>query len=158
MVANVSSNLTRRWPAGSYLTMNETTEPMRIPESKVRVALAVLTPPMLLGMALLTLAVQSPLPVPIVFGILGTLLGTVVIFDYPIAIELNDNGLVRICLLRHHRLSWDDIAAIVKPRRRGLVLVTNRRKRHVLIDRILEPDERLRLLSEGERRGIQMGL
>jgi hypothetical protein len=96
--------------------------------------------------------------VPIVFGILGTLLGTVVIFDYPIAIELNDNGLVRICLLRHHRLSWDDIAAIVKPRRRGLVLVTNRRKRHVLIDRILEPDERLRLLSEGERRGIQMGL
>lgn len=157
-MANVSSNLTRRWPAGSYLMMNETTEPMRIPESKVRVALAVLTPPMLLGMALLTLAVQSPLPVPIVFGILGTLLGTVVIFDYPIAIELNDNGLVRICLLRHHRLSWDDIAAIVKPRRRGLVLVTNRRKRHVLIDRILEPDERLRLLSEGERRGIQMGL
>ena len=157
-MANVSSNLTRRWPAGSYLMMNETTEPMRIPESKVRVALAVLTPPMLLGMALLTLAVQSPLPVPIVFGILGTLLGAVVIFDYPIAIELNDNGLVRICLLRHHRLSWDDIAAIVKPRRRGLVLVTNRRKRHVLIDRILEPDERLRLLSEGERRGIQMGL
>ena len=157
-MANVSSNLTRRWPAGSYLMMNETTEPMRIPESKVRVALAVLTPPMLLGMALLTLAVQSPLPVPIVFGILGTLLGAVVIFDYPIAIELNDNGLVRICLLRHHRLSWDDIAAIVKPRRRGLVLVTNSRKRHVLIDRILEPDERLRLLSEGERRGIQMGL
>jgi hypothetical protein len=138
--------------------MNETTEPMRIPESKVRVALAVLTPPMLLGMALLTLAVQSPLPVPIVFGILGTLLGAVVIFDYPIAIELNDNGLVRICLLRHHRLSWDDISAIVKPRRRGLVLVTNRRKRHVLIDLILEPDERLWLLSEGERRGIQMGL
>lgn len=142
----------------SYLTMNETTEPMRIPESKVRVALAVLTPPMLLGMALLTLAVQSPLPVPIVFGTLGTLLSMVVIFDYPIAIELNDIGLVRICLLRHHRLSWDDIAAIVKPRRRGLVLVTNRRKRHVLIDRILEPDERLRLLAEGERRGIQMGL
>ena len=138
--------------------MNETTEPLRIPESKVRVTLAVLTPPMLLGMALLTLAVQSPMPVPVVFGILGTILGAVVVFDYPIALELNDDGLVRICLLRHHRLSWDDIAAIVKPRRRGLVLVTNRRKRHVLIDRILEPDERLRLLSEGERRGIQMGL
>ena len=138
--------------------MNETTEPLRIPESKVRIALAVLTPPMLLGMALLTLAVQSPVPVPIVFGVLGTLLGAVVILDYPIAIELNDNGLVRICLLRHHRLGWDDIAAIIKPRRRGLVLVTNNRKRHVLIDRILEPDERQRLLSEGERRGIQMGL
>lgn len=138
--------------------MNETTEPLRIPESKVRVTLAVLTPPMLLGMALLTLAVQSPMPVPVVFGILGTILGAVVVFDYPIALELNDDGLVRICLLRHHRLNWDDIAAIIKPRRRGLVLVTNKRKRHVLIDRILEPDERLRLLSEGERRGIQMGL
>lgn len=138
--------------------MRETTEPMRIPESKVRVALAVLTPPMLLGMALLTLAVQSPLPVPIVFGTLGTLLGTVVIFDYPIAIEVNDTGLVRVCLLRHHRLNWGDIAAIVKPGRRGLVLVTNKRKRHVMIDRILEPAERQRLLSEGERHGIQMGL
>lgn len=138
--------------------MNETIEPMRIPESKVRVALAVLTPPMLLGMAMLTLAVESPMPVPIVFGLLGTLLGTVVIFDYPIAVELNEAGVVRVCLLRHHRLQWDDIAAIVKPRRRGLVLVTNNRKRHVLIDRILEPGERQRLLSEGESRGIQMGL
>lgn len=157
-MADDASNLTYGGPTGSYLTMTETTEPMRIPESKVRVALAVLTPPMLLGMGLLTLAVQSPIPVPIVFGILGTLLGIVVTFDYPIAIELNDKGLVRICLLRHHRLGWDDIAAIVKPRRRGLVLVTNKRKRHVLIDRILEPEERQRLLSEGESRGIQMGL
>ncbi len=138
--------------------MRETTEPMRIPESKVRVALAVLTPPMLLGMALLTLAVQSPIAVPVVFGILGTLLGAVVIFDYPIAIEVNETGLIRICLLRHQRLKWEDIAAIVKPRRRGLVLVTNKRKRHVLIDRILESAERQRLLSEGERHGIQIGL
>lgn len=138
--------------------MDKKTEPMRIAESKIRVALAVLTPPMLLGMALLTLAVQSPVPVPVVFGILGTVLGAVVIFDYPIAIEVNDMGIVRVCLLRHHRLSWDEIAAIIKPRRRGLVLVTNSRKRHVLIDRILEPDERKRLLSEGETRGFQVGL
>lgn len=138
--------------------MNQTTEPIRIPESKIRVTLAVVTPPLLLGMALLTLAVESPLAVPVVFGILGTLLGTVVIFDYPLAIELNETGLVRVCLLRHHRLSWDDIAAIVKPRRRGLVLVTTKRKRHVLIDRILEPDERTRLMSEAERHGIQIGI
>lgn len=138
--------------------MDETTEPLRIPESKARVALAVLTPPMLLAMALLTLSVESPITVPLVFGILGTLLGAVVILDYPIAVEVNETGLVRICLLRHHRLSWDEISAIVKPRRKGLVLVTNRRKRHVLIDRILEPEERQRLLSEGESRGIQMGL
>ncbi len=138
--------------------MDTTTEPLRIPESKVRVALAVLTPPMLIGMGLLTLSVQSPMPVPIVFGILGTLLGTVVILDFPFAIEVNETGLVRVCLLRHHRIGWDEISAIVKPRRKGLVLVTNRRKRHVLIDRILKPEERQRLLSEGESRGIEMGL
>ncbi|MEX1037422.1 MAG: hypothetical protein WDZ96_01040 [Acidimicrobiia bacterium] len=138
--------------------MNQTTEPMRIPESKIRVTLALVTPPLLLGMALLTLAVESPLPVPVVFGILGTLLGTVVIFDYPLAVELNETGLVRVCLLRHHRLGWDDIAAIVKPRRRGLVLVTKKRKRHVLIDRILDPEERTQLMSEAERHGIQIGI
>ncbi|CAN5822787.1 hypothetical protein BH23ACT4_BH23ACT4_11380 [soil metagenome] len=147
-----------RLAAGEIPDVDTTTEPLRIPESKVRVALAVLTPPMLLGMGLLTISVQSPTPVPLVFGILGTLLGAVVILDYPIAIEVNDAGVVRICLLRHHRLSWDEISAIVKPRRKGLVLVTNRRKRHVLIDRILEPEERQRLLSEGEGRGVQMGI
>jgi hypothetical protein len=39
-----------------------------------------------------------------------------------------------------------------------LVLVTTNRKRHVLIDRILDPDERNRLLEEGERHGLQIGI
>jgi hypothetical protein len=138
--------------------MDKTTEPMRISESRVRVVLALATPPLLMAMALLTLAVGSPIGVPIVFGALGTLLGAVVIFDFPLAIEVNTNGLVRVCLLRHHSLSWEEVAAIVKPRRRGLVLVTTGRKRHVLIDRILDPDERNRLLEEGERHDIQIGV
>lgn len=138
--------------------MDKTTEPMRISESALRVILALATPPLLLAMALLTLTVGSPIAVPIVFGALGTLLGAVVVFDYPLAVEVNANGLVRVCLLRHHSVSWEDIAAIVKPRRRGLVLVTTSRKRHVLVDRILDPDERNRLLAEGERHDIQIGL
>jgi hypothetical protein len=131
---------------------------MRISESTVRVILALATPPLLLVMALLTLSVGSPIAVPIVFGALGTLLGAVVVFDFPLAVEVNANGLVRVCLLRHHSLSWEEIAAIVKPRRRGLVLVTTNRKRHVLVDRILDPEERNRLLAEGERHDIQIGL
>jgi hypothetical protein len=39
-----------------------------------------------------------------------------------------------------------------------LVLVTTNRKRHVLVDRILDPEERNRLLAEGERHDIQIGL
>ncbi|HUF95324.1 MAG TPA: hypothetical protein VMO52_04505 [Acidimicrobiia bacterium] len=138
--------------------MEKPTEPMRISESTVRVILALATPPLLLAMALLTLSVGSPIAVPIVFGALGTLLGAVVVFDFPLAVEVNANGLVRVCLLRHHSLSWEEIAAIVKPRRRGLVLVTTNRKRHVLVDRILDPEERNRLLAEGERHDIQIGL
>jgi len=138
--------------------MEKPTEPMRISESTVRVILALATPPLLLVMALLTLSVGSPMAVPIVFGALGTLLGAVVVFDFPLAVEVNANGLVRVCLLRHHSLSWEEIAAIVKPRRRGLVLVTTNRKRHVLVDRILDPEERNRLLAEGERHDIQIGL
>lgn len=138
--------------------MDKTTEPMRISESAIRVILALATPPLLLAMALLTLSVGSPIAVPVVFGALGTLLGAVVVFDFPLAIEVNANGLVRVCLLRRHSISWEEIAAIVKPRRRGLVLVTTNRKRHVLVDRILDPDERNRLLDEGERHDIQIGL
>jgi hypothetical protein len=138
--------------------MEKPTELMRISESTVRVILALATPPLLLVMALLTLSVGSPIAVPIVFGALGTLLGAVVVFDFPLAVEVNANGLVRVCLLRHHSLSWEEIAAIVKPRRRGLVLVTTNRKRHVLVDRILDPEERNRLLAEGERHDIQIGL
>jgi hypothetical protein len=138
--------------------MEETTEPLRISESTIRVVLALTTPPLLLAMALLTLAVGSPIAVPIVFGVLGTLLGSVVVFDYPLAIEVDEKGLVRVCLLRHHSLPWEEIGAIVKPRRRGLVLVTTDRKRHVLVDRILDPDERNRLLSEGERHDVEIGI
>ncbi|REK25145.1 MAG: hypothetical protein DWQ40_00965 [Actinobacteria bacterium] len=138
--------------------MQQKMETIRIPESRVRVTLAILTPPLLLGMALLTLAVESPIAVPIVFGILGTLLGIVVIFDFPLAVDLTDLGLVRVCLARRHQVRWENVAAIIKPKRRGLVLVTTARKRHVLIDRILEPSERTALMSIGDEHDIQVEL
>lgn len=138
--------------------MTEASEQIRIPESRMRVTLALITPPLLLGMALLTLSVGSPTAVPIVFGVLGTILGMVVAFDFPIAIDLSDSGLVRVCLLRHQAIAWEQIAAIIKPRRRGLVLVTTKRKRHVLVDRLLDPNERTALMSFGERHGAQVEL
>jgi hypothetical protein len=101
---------------------------MRIWESKIRIALAIATPPLLLGMALLTLAVDSPIAVPIVFGALGTILGLLVLFDFPLAIESGANDLTRVCLLRHHRIPYQEINVIIKPRRRGLILIKNDRK------------------------------
>jgi hypothetical protein len=119
---------------------------------------ATITPPMMLGMALLTLAVDSPAAVPITFGLIGTFLGVIVLFDFPIAVDLAEDYLVRVCFLRHQRIPWDDVGAIIKPRRRGLVLVTTRRKRHVLVDRILEPEERRALIQKGEDHGFQVEL
>ena len=129
---------------------------MRINESKVRVILALLTPPMLIGMALLTLAVESPVAVPITFGVLGALLGIVVLFDFPLAIDVSTESLDRLCLIRRQSLPWETVGAIIKPKRRGLVLVTTKRKRHVLIDRILEPAERRHIIDIGESHGVQV--
>lgn len=129
---------------------------MRIRESKLRVILAVVTPPLLLGMALLTLAVDSPIAVPITFGILGTYLAITVLFDFPLALRIDESGLERVSLLRRHTVPWDEVGAIVKPRRRGLLLVTTARKKFVLIDRILEADERNLLLNMGEAHGFQV--
>jgi hypothetical protein len=129
---------------------------VRIPESRVRVVLALLTPPLMLGMALLTLAVDSHISVPIVFGLLGTFLAVVVLFDFPLALNVGDDGLTRVCLLRHHVVPWDQVGAIIKPRRRGLVLVTVDRKRHVLVDKILDSQERKVLLDVGEEHDFQV--
>lgn len=129
---------------------------MLIRESKIRVALALATPPLLLGMALLTLFVDSPIAVPIMFGLLGTFLGLTVLFDFPLALQLNESDLERISLLRRHRVAWDDVGAIIKPRRRGLIMVTTARKRYVLIDRILEADERRLIMNKGETHGFQV--
>jgi hypothetical protein len=131
---------------------------MQINESKVRVTLAVLTPPLLLGMAILTLAVDSPIAVPITFGILGTFLGVTVLFDFPLALVVNESNLERVSLLRRHSVPWDDVGAIVKPRRRGLILVTTARKRYVLIDRILEADERNVIMNKADIHGFQVDI
>lgn len=131
---------------------------MRIPESKIRVVLALITPPLLIGMAVLTLIVESPLAVPIVFGGLGTVLAAIVIFDFPLAVETDDTGLTRICLMRHPTVPYRDISVIIKPRRRGLLLIKTSRKRSVLIDRILEADERKHLIDLGEKHGFQVEL
>lgn len=129
---------------------------MRIPESKIRVSLAVVTPPLLLGLAILTLSVDSPIAVPIVFGTLGTILAVIVLFDFPIALQTSDDGLTRICLLRHHRVAWRDISIIIKPRRRGLIMIKTNRKRYVLIDRVLEGSERTHLMDLSDRHGFQV--
>jgi hypothetical protein len=89
---------------------------------------------------------------------LGTILAVVVLFDFPLAIATDETGLTRVCLVRHQLVPFREISVIIKPRRRGLLLIRTNRKRAVLIDRILEADERKHLIDLGETHGFQVEL
>jgi hypothetical protein len=59
-------------------------------------------------------------------------------------------------MLRRQLVTWDDIAAIVQPRNRGLVVVTEDRKRHILLDRFLQAGELDLLRAQAQMRDIQI--
>jgi hypothetical protein len=65
----------------------------------------------------------------------------VAVFDFASAVELDAEGIRRVCLLRRQLLPWGEITGIVQPRKRGLVVITDDRKRHILIDRMIGEDE-----------------
>jgi hypothetical protein len=84
----------------------------------------------------------------LVAGVVATL---IVLFDYPIAVTFDADGLTRRTLLRRQRLRWSAIDQLSRSRpgvvagvRRlshgGLVAVIGRR-RYMLVDRCESPDE-----------------
>lgn len=127
---------------------------MRLAESKLRVALSLATPPLLLLIAWGALAVEAPLLVTALLAGLAALLGYVAAFDFPTAIEVDGRGIHRLCVLRRQVLKWDDIVGIVQPRKRGLVLVTKDRKRRILLDRALEEGELDLLRTQARLRNV----
>lgn len=129
---------------------------MRIPESRFRVILSMAAPPSLLVLVWGAWEVDAAWPVTAILAVLAVLLGYVILFDFPVALELDESGVHRACLLRRHTVPWDAIAAIVQPRRRGLLLITEDRKRHSLLDRRLDDDELDLLRDEAEMRGVRV--
>ncbi|MGH8914407.1 MAG: hypothetical protein ACRDZM_07825 [Acidimicrobiia bacterium] len=138
--------------------MQRETARLTLRESRVRVALAIVTPPLLLLLALGSWAVEAPLALTAILAGLTALLGYVVAFDFPLAIEIDGEGIHHACLLRRRLSRWDDITAIVQPRKRGLVLVTNDRKRRILLDRALDEPELDQLRTVARSREIDFDL
>lgn len=128
---------------------------MKIKESGWRVAFSVASPVLLALFAWGALAVDAPLLISLLLAGLAVALGYVALYDFAIAVELGDEGILRRCMLRRQLISWDEAAAVAKPRKRGLLLVTNERKRLVLVDRALEESELERLRAELQRRGVR---
>lgn len=128
---------------------------MKIQESGWRVAFSVASPVLLALFAWGALAVDAPLLISLLLAGLAVALGYVALYDFAIAVELGDEGIVRRCMLRRQLIRWDEAAAVAKPRKRGLLLVTQERKRLILVDRALEEGELERLRAELQGRGVR---
>ncbi len=128
---------------------------MTIHESGWRVAFSVASPVLLALFAWGALAVDAPLLISLLLVGLAVALGYVALYDFALAVELGEEGILRRCLLRRQLIGWDETAAVAKPRKRGLMLVTNARKRLILVDRALDESELERLRAELLRRGVR---
>lgn len=129
---------------------------LRLSESRLRIALSVATPPLLLAAAWGSWAVDASVFLTALLALLTAGLGYVAAFDFPIAVDVDSSGIHRICLLRRQLVAWDDIAAIVQPRNRGLIVVTEDRKRHILLDRFLEAGELDLLRAQAQLRDVKI--
>jgi hypothetical protein len=128
---------------------------LTLDEARWRVFLSLATPPLLVGMATLAYVVEAPVLFSLVLAVLALFLGYVALFDYARAVEIDEEGVSRICVLRRERIPWTEIAAIVQSGRRGLVLVTRHRKRRVLLDRGLIGTEHERLRAQTRIHGVE---
>lgn len=87
---------------------------LRIKESKLRSPLSVATPPLLLIMGLGVAGVDGPLLVVLICVFLATVLGYVMLWDFPLSIDVDERGIQRNCLLRRDLLQWDDLEGITR--------------------------------------------
>lgn len=120
--------------------------------SRWRLVLQASAPVVLFGLAALGLDDGSS-PVVLVLLVLGALSAGVVLLDLPLRSEFDGDGVVRVCVLRRHRVPWDQVIALERSagaptrwgrggdrpagpaRSRGLVARTGRRRLHLLVDR-----------------------
>jgi hypothetical protein len=78
---------------------------------------------LLLGGAAASGAGFRPVPVALLLG--GAVLAIVVAADLPRHTRFTEDGVVRVCLLRMHRLAWTQLVAIERTRPNTMNLVRN---------------------------------
>lgn len=127
---------------------------LRLGESRLRIALSLATPPLLVLLAWVSWLVAAPMAVVAVLAVLAALLGYVAAFDFPLAIEVDATGINRVSLLRRQLTPWSEIASLAQPRNKGLILVTHDDKRHILLDRAMGTDELDLLRAQARLRDI----
>lgn len=125
--------------------------PLVLHSSRVRLSLQAITPVFLLALGGIGLLDGAGV-VPIVLTLFGLATAAVALFDLPLRTEFDDDGIVRVCVLRRHHLPWTRVVALERtgaparsrqedgsdrrPRTsQGLVARTGPRRLHLLVDR-----------------------
>jgi hypothetical protein len=129
---------------------------MRIPESRPRLVLSLSASPLLLLLVWGAWQVGAPPVFTALLAVFAVGLGWVVLVDLPTVIEVDPDAFRRVCLLRTQRVSWGKVAAIVRPRRGALVLLTEDRKRVFLVSRNLTQSETDYLREQAIRRNVRV--
>lgn len=75
-----------------------------------------ISPALLLALGGYGLFAGTPNGVAWTLAGLGVLLALVTLLDYPQRVEFHADGVERVCLLRRHRLDWDQIRALERAR------------------------------------------
>lgn len=114
---------------------------MLFEESKLRVAVSLSAPVLLIVLAILMVIGGAGIWLALFFGVVGLVLAWFVLFDFTTSVFVDDSGIALIYPARRRVLAWDSIERMFNPRRRGLVAVTTSGEHHILIDRKLDPDE-----------------
>lgn len=121
------------------------------------IALAGLSPGILIALGAYGLALGGWLWLPGLLLIAGVTLLGIMVFDFPLRAQFGDNGVTRRMLGRSQVLAWDDVMVIERLRKRrmslprwlridrfneprpptpgGLVALTAKRRRYLLLDR-----------------------
>jgi hypothetical protein len=100
--------------------------------------------------------VGAPTIFTVLLALFAGALGWVVLVDLPTAVEVGPDAVLRVCLLRTHLIDWGKVAAIVRPRRGALVLVTEDHRRLVLVSRRLTELESDYIRDEALRRNVRV--
>lgn len=136
--------------------MRRETVRLRLRESWPRVVLSLATPPLLVLLAWGAWALQAHPIVVAVLAVLAAALGYVAAVDFPLAVEVEKEGIRRICVLRRHLIPWAEIDSITRSRRTGLLVVTTDGRRHVLVDRSLDESELSLLRAQAGQREVEV--
>lgn len=129
---------------------------MKLSESRFRTVMSMSAPVLMAVVAWVVWVAQGPVWLAVVVLLAAVALGWFVLFDYATAIEVDDSGIVRKCLLRSTQLRWDEVKSLKNPRRRGLVVETTNGTPVILLDRRLFPSEKEHFVKVAKRNGVNV--